>query len=85
MTVIEFRLFFDSLPGNLQSLSGRPIRKTPIQQLREQNSPDKNAFLMECGIKKIYLTRILKGKKSLTEYIASKVLPVMHKYGFQGK
>jgi hypothetical protein len=70
MTLLEFKTFFESLPGSQDQVKG---------QLRT-----KSAFSLECHIPLGYLTGLAKGKKELSEAHISKLLPVMRRYGFKG-
>jgi hypothetical protein len=70
MTIIEFRMFFEALPGAGQNVKG---------QLRTQS-----AFSLACGIPLGYLKGIAKGKNAFSEATINKVLPVMRNYGFKG-
>lgn len=71
MTNIEFRLFFESLPDQEASV-------------KEINGPIKSTFAKECGIPLSYLKEMAIGKRTFTTVMISRILPVMHKYGFQG-
>ena len=70
MTIIEFRMFFDSLPDKFESLKGQ--------------LPTKKAFALECNIPLAYLKEMTIGQRTFTEATVSKLLPVMRRYGFQG-
>lgn len=84
MTVIELRMFWESLPDNAENLRGRPSQKATLQRVQSHGRPSKRTFAQECDIPLNYLHGILQGKKEFNEALSSKLLPVMHKYGFQG-
>jgi hypothetical protein len=84
MTVIELRMFCESLADNTGNLRGRPSQKATMKPIKEHDMPSKRTFALECDIPLGHLNGILQGKKKFNEAISSKVLPVMHKYGFQG-
>lgn len=70
MTAIEFRMFFDALPDKLEA--GKKL-------------PTKQAFALEVQLPLVPLKAVAYGTKPLNDYTINKVLPVMRKYGFQGK
>jgi hypothetical protein len=71
MTVIEFRMFFESLPDDKEIVKG-------------QDRPDKTLFAKECDIPLTYLKDMAIGKRSFTEAMVTKLLPVMRRHGFKG-
>jgi len=77
-------MFCESLPDNAENLRGRPSQKATLQRMQSQDRPSKKTFALECDIPLNYLNGILQGKREFNEALCSKLLPVMHKYGFQG-
>jgi plasmid maintenance system antidote protein VapI len=59
------------------------MTKSDLQTFLESRSAiNVTAFCAEAGISKRYLDYILSGERTLTKETASKLLPVMEKYGW---
>ena len=71
MTLIELRMFCESLPATLHPTKG--------------GRPHISHFAKECGVNTTQIYRLMEGKSALTDRMSGRILPVMQKYGFAGQ